>query len=54
MGEITDMLLIRMEELQIGWACSAQNPSLLPESLKRARGSNLAAKANQHFTQDKK
>ena len=37
MGEVIDMLQIRMEEQQIGWACSAQNPDLLPESVRKKK-----------------
>lgn len=38
MGHIIDMLQIRYEELQIHWACSAQNPALLPEKLRGSGG----------------
>ncbi len=34
MGEVIDMLQIRMENQQISWACSAQNPDLLPQRFK--------------------
>lgn len=33
-GEVIDMLQMRMENQQIGWACSAQNPDLLPQRMK--------------------
>lgn len=32
------MLEQRMEELQISWACSAQNPALLPQKMKSGSG----------------
>jgi hypothetical protein len=35
------MMNAREEELQISWACSAQNPDLLPESIQKK---NKAAK----------
>lgn len=36
LGEILDMIKARDEDAQIAWACSAQNPDLLPESIKLA------------------
>lgn len=53
MGNIIDMLQVRYEELQIGWACSAQNPDLLPDSIKKAGRKSakekLRARAEKHF-----
>ena len=49
-GQIMDMLAIRYEELQISWACSAQNPELLPKSMKRSSGkAALQQHAGKHF-----
>lgn len=43
------MLSIRAEELQISWACSAQNPELLPESVKRQKTNSLKEHAGRYF-----
>lgn len=43
LGELLHMLRSREEELQIAWACSAQNPDLLPEKYQKAKKSNPSA-----------
>lgn len=45
------MLAMRMEELQIGWACSAQNPEMLPTSIKRKStgGQSIKQHAGKYF-----
>ena len=49
-GQVMDMLAIRYEELQITWACSAQNPDLLPKNMKRNSGkAGLQQHAGKHF-----
>ncbi len=37
------MIQAREEEIQIGWACSAQNPDLLPEKYKKKSGGGTKA-----------
>lgn len=45
LGELLDMIQAREEEVQVGWACSAQDPKLLPEKYRRKSGGTKAAKA---------
>ena len=45
LGEILYMINAREEELQIGWACSAQAPDLLPEKYKNKSGSSKSTTA---------
>jgi hypothetical protein len=57
MGQIIDILQIRYEEMQISWACSAQNPDLLPDSIKKAKKGNgrerLKERAEREFKHGK-
>lgn len=52
MGQIIDMLQIRYEELQIGWACSAQNPDLLPDSIRHSPSKNSKQKFKERAERD--
>lgn len=46
LGELLDMIQAREEEIQVGWACSAQNPDLLPEKYRKQSSGTKAAKAS--------
>lgn len=55
MGEVIQMLKKLDEIEQIGWACSAQNPDLLPEDLRHAKGGGkqrFREKASKHWQQE--
>lgn len=43
LGELLHMIRAREEEIQVGWACSAGNPDLLPEKYQRTKKSNPSA-----------
>lgn len=42
LGQVLDMIHARDEEIQIGWACAAQSPDLLPQKYKK-KGSKKTA-----------